>query len=79
MFLGLAKAHISELLEGVLQGEGAAVFESEASRSCPHSASALFSMDGCCVVESGHGFEDWTCLVKKSLLSALSKIFLLGL
>ena len=45
MFLGLAKAHISELLEGVLQGEGAAVFESEASRSCPHSALTLVDIN----------------------------------
>lgn len=42
MCLGWAKAHRSVLLEGVLQGQGAAVFESEASRSCPHSALTLF-------------------------------------
>ena len=42
MCLGWAKAHRSVLLEGVLQGQGAAVFESEASRSCPHFALTLF-------------------------------------
>ena len=42
MCLGWAKAHRSVLLEGVLQGQGAAVFESEASRSWPHSALTLF-------------------------------------
>jgi hypothetical protein len=36
-------------------------------------------MDGCCVMESGHGFEDWACLVKKLLLNASSKNFLVGL
>ena len=45
MFLGLAKAHRSELLEGVLQGQGAAVFESEASHSCPHSGLTLVDIN----------------------------------
>ena len=42
MCLGWAKAHRSVLLEGVLQGQGAAVFESEVSHSYPHSALTLF-------------------------------------
>ena len=42
MCLGWAKAHRSVLLEGVLQGQGAAVFESEALRSYLHSGLTLF-------------------------------------
>jgi hypothetical protein len=40
--LGWAKAHKLKPLEGALLGQGAAVFELEASRSWPHSALTLF-------------------------------------
>ena len=40
--LGWAKAHKLKPLEGALLGQGAAVFELEASLSWPHSALTLF-------------------------------------
>ena len=57
MFLGLAKAQRSELLEGVLQGQGAAVFESEASHSCPHSGLTLVDINNGLVKGSASSCE----------------------
>ena len=58
MCLGWAKVHRSEPLEGVLLGQGAAVFELEVSRSCPHSALTLVDMNDGLVMGLAANCED---------------------